>query len=142
MAAKTKSKVTPKYKTKYRVKNWPADEAALRKRGDIMLWFAQEVARPAQDGLRGHHTGHLAKQFAPEGLALDRQTPPFFIGQAELTVPSTAMNLAQDTVLFFQVADDLLLPPIPPPAEQQEQKGQGRRWLVHFTGCHASAKRP
>ena len=30
MAARTKSRVTPKYKTKYRVKNWPADEASLR----------------------------------------------------------------------------------------------------------------
>jgi hypothetical protein len=39
MAARTKSKVTPKYKTKYRVKNWPIYEAALRKRGDITLWF-------------------------------------------------------------------------------------------------------
>ena len=39
MAARTKSKVTPKYKTKYRVKNWPAYEAALRKRGDITVWF-------------------------------------------------------------------------------------------------------
>ena len=43
MAARTKSKVTPKYKTKYRVKNWPAYEAALRKKGDITLWFDQEA---------------------------------------------------------------------------------------------------
>jgi hypothetical protein len=34
MAARTKSKITPKYKTKYRVKNWAKYEAALRKRGD------------------------------------------------------------------------------------------------------------
>ena len=39
MAARTKSKVTPKYKTKYRVKNWPAYEEGLRKRGDITVWF-------------------------------------------------------------------------------------------------------
>ena len=39
MAARTKSKVTPKYKPKYRVKNWAAYEAALRKRGDVTLWF-------------------------------------------------------------------------------------------------------
>ena len=43
MAARTKSKVTPKYKTKYRVKNWPAYEAALRKRGDITLWFDENA---------------------------------------------------------------------------------------------------
>ena len=39
MAARTKSKVTLKYKTKYRVKNWVAYEAALQKRGDVTLWF-------------------------------------------------------------------------------------------------------
>ena len=43
MAARTKSKVTPKYKTKYRVKNWPAYEAALRKRGDVTLWFDDDA---------------------------------------------------------------------------------------------------
>lgn len=43
MAARTKSKVTPKYKTKYRVTNWPGCEAALRKRGDITLWFHEDV---------------------------------------------------------------------------------------------------
>ena len=39
MAARTKSKVTPKYKTKYRVTNWRAYDAALRRRGDITVWF-------------------------------------------------------------------------------------------------------
>lgn len=43
MAARTKSKVTPKYKTKYRVKNWPIYEAALRKRGDITVWFDEDA---------------------------------------------------------------------------------------------------
>ncbi len=39
MAARTKSKVKPKHKTKYRVTNWCAYEAALRRRGDITVWF-------------------------------------------------------------------------------------------------------
>jgi hypothetical protein len=43
MAARTKSKVTPKYKTKYRVKNWPSYEASLRKRGDITVWFDEDA---------------------------------------------------------------------------------------------------
>jgi hypothetical protein len=43
MAARTKSKVTPKYKTKYRVKNWADYEAGLRKRGDITLWFDKDA---------------------------------------------------------------------------------------------------
>ncbi len=39
MAARTKSKVHPKYKKRYRVTNWPAYDAALRNRGDITFWF-------------------------------------------------------------------------------------------------------
>ena len=39
MAARTKSKVTPKYKTRYRVRNWAAYEESLRRRGDITVWF-------------------------------------------------------------------------------------------------------
>ena len=42
MAARTKTKVSPKYKTKYRVKNWPAYDIALRNRGDITVWFDEE----------------------------------------------------------------------------------------------------
>ncbi|MFT5433617.1 MAG: hypothetical protein ACI9OJ_004323 [Myxococcota bacterium] len=43
MAARAKSKVTPKFKTKYKVKNWPTYEAALRKRGDITVWFDRDA---------------------------------------------------------------------------------------------------
>ncbi|MDA0337555.1 MAG: transposase [bacterium] len=43
MAARTKTKVSPKYKTKYRVKNWPACDIALRERGDITVWFDEEA---------------------------------------------------------------------------------------------------
>ena len=39
MAARTKSRVTPRFKTKYKVKDWPAYEAALRRRGDVTVWF-------------------------------------------------------------------------------------------------------
>jgi hypothetical protein len=39
MAARTRSKVTPKYRAKYRVGNWPAYDAALRARGDVTVWF-------------------------------------------------------------------------------------------------------
>ena len=42
MAARTKTKVSPKYKTKYRVKNWPAYDLALRNRGDITVWISDQ----------------------------------------------------------------------------------------------------
>ena len=43
MAARTKTKVTQKYKTKYRVKNWAMYDVALRERGDITVWFDEEA---------------------------------------------------------------------------------------------------
>jgi len=42
MAGRTKTKVSANYKTKYRVKNWPAYDTALRDRGDITVWFDEE----------------------------------------------------------------------------------------------------
>ena len=39
MAGRAKSKVTPKCKTKYRVRNWAVYEESLRRRGDITVWF-------------------------------------------------------------------------------------------------------
>ena len=44
MAARTKTKVSPKYKTKYRVKNWAAYDIALRERGDITVWLDEEAS--------------------------------------------------------------------------------------------------
>ena len=39
-----KSRVHPKYKTKYRVGNWPAYDRALVRRGDVTLWLTPEAA--------------------------------------------------------------------------------------------------
>lgn len=36
---------TPKYKTKYRVQNWPVYETPLRQRGEVTIWF-EEGALP------------------------------------------------------------------------------------------------
>lgn len=51
-----KSRVHPKYKTKYRVSNWPEYDQALVQRGDITLWIspnAIEDWKPAPSGRRG-----------------------------------------------------------------------------------------
>ena len=51
-----KSKVHPKYKTKYRVANWPEYERALVQRGDITLWVSEAAIAtwaPAPSGRRG-----------------------------------------------------------------------------------------
>jgi len=51
-----RSRIHPKYKTKYRVVNWASYDRALVKRGDVTLWFAAKAietwnARPT--GRRG-----------------------------------------------------------------------------------------
>ncbi len=51
-----KSRVHPKYKTKYRVGNWAEYDRALVRRGDITLWIssgATEAWTPAPSGRRG-----------------------------------------------------------------------------------------
>ncbi len=56
MAVRTRSRVTPKYKTKYRVTNWPEYEASLVQRGDITVWFnadAVEAWNAQPSGLPG-----------------------------------------------------------------------------------------
>ena len=59
MAARTKSKITPKYKTKYKVKNWPAYEAALKKRGDITVWFDEDAIDAWNVAATGRPGGQL-----------------------------------------------------------------------------------
>ena len=51
-----KSRVHPKYKTKYRVGNWAEYDRALAQRGEITLWISTEAMdawRPAPSGRRG-----------------------------------------------------------------------------------------
>ena len=38
-----RSRVHPKYKTKYRVGNWPAYDRGLVDRGDLTLWISTDV---------------------------------------------------------------------------------------------------
>ena len=51
-----KSRVHPKYKTKYRVSNWSEYDRALVQRGDVTLWISENAVaswRPAPTGRRG-----------------------------------------------------------------------------------------
>jgi len=56
MAARKSSKVNRKYKTRYRVGNWPEYERGLRARGDVTIWFSDEAIAawiPHPNGRRG-----------------------------------------------------------------------------------------
>ena len=51
-----KSRVHPKYKTKYRVSNWAEYDRALVQRGNITLWISADAIaswKPAPTGRRG-----------------------------------------------------------------------------------------
>ena len=50
------SRVHPKYKTKYRVTNWPEYERSLAQRGDITIWLTPEAVaswKPTCNGKQG-----------------------------------------------------------------------------------------
>ena len=56
MGARKSSKVNRKYKTKYRVRNWPEYERGLRSRGDVTIWFSGDAVSawsPPKSGRRG-----------------------------------------------------------------------------------------
>jgi len=53
----------PKYKTQYRVMNWPEYEKSLRARGDITIWLSQDAIEawtPEKNGKRGAQTVYSA----------------------------------------------------------------------------------
>ena len=56
MSKKKRSKVHPKYKTKYRVRNWKEYDQALVSRGDLTIWFNEDAVaawEPEPSGARG-----------------------------------------------------------------------------------------
>ena len=56
MTAHKSSLVHPKYKTKYRIRNWREYERGLRRRGDVTIWFTEAALTawiPPTNGKRG-----------------------------------------------------------------------------------------
>ena len=56
MPRKKRSRIHPKYKTKYRVRNWRAYDQGLVSRGDLTIWFNDEAIAawdPEPSGRRG-----------------------------------------------------------------------------------------
>ena len=78
MAARTKTKVSPKYKTKYRVKNWAAYDISLRDRGDITVWFDDEAicAWNALPNGRPGGTAQILRSGACNCIDLEDSLPP------------------------------------------------------------------
>jgi hypothetical protein len=75
MASVKTSKVNPKYKRKYRVRNWAAYERGLRDRGDVTVWLSQEAIEawtPPPTGRRGGCAvlNRMLKLGRPESYAI------------------------------------------------------------------------
>lgn len=61
-----KSRVYPKYKTKYRVANWPKYERALVQRGDVTLWLSTDAIAAWRPPPSGHPGGQ--KKFSNHAI--------------------------------------------------------------------------
>ena len=61
-----KSRVHPKYKTKYRVGNWSAYERALVQRGDVTLWLSADATDAWKPSLSGRPGGQ--KKFSDRAI--------------------------------------------------------------------------
>ena len=86
MAARTKSKVTPKYKTKYRVRNWSRYEESLRRRGDLTVWFDAD----AVDSWNARSTGRPGGQREYSDVPIE--TRALYDLSAPDTIPSGAFH--------------------------------------------------
>ena len=58
MAAR-RSRIHPKYKTKYRVTNWPQYDQALAQRGSLTLWLSTDAIRQWEPQSQGKRGGQL-----------------------------------------------------------------------------------
>jgi len=65
--AHKKSYRHPKYKTAYRISNWPEYEKSLRDRGDITIWFSED----AIDAWRSTKTGNRGGQLVYSDIAIE-----------------------------------------------------------------------
>jgi hypothetical protein len=65
------SRVHPKYKTKYRVGNWPAYDRALVQRGDITVWLAPDAIATWEAAGVGTRGGQLQYSNLAIETALD-----------------------------------------------------------------------
>ena len=90
-----KSRVHPKYKTKYHVRNWAVYERALVRRGDVTVWLSPDAIaawEPDTGGRRGGQRKYSAGiSILPAGSGplytnTPLRTPDFFI--ARCSAPS------------------------------------------------------
>ena len=105
--------------------------------GGAIVFGGDELAVPAQDGVRRQQVCHFAEHSSPKHLAPDGEPTPLVIGEPK----STAVKLlAQNPVLLLEVVDQLDLLPVDPAGEQQEQELQ--RLAAHVQASYRADSRP
>ncbi len=98
----------------------------------VVPLLGDELAVPGQDGVGRHDGRHVTKHFPAQGLALDRQAPAFVVREAN----PLAFELApQDSILFLDVGDDVLLMTVDPASQSYEEHLPRLDWLHerHYT---------
>ena len=73
------SRVHPRYKTKYRVGNWPAYDRALVQRGDVTLWLTPEAIATWEAVGVGKRGGQL--QYSEVAIETSTETLWPFLGE-------------------------------------------------------------
>ena len=100
------SRVHPKYKTRYRIGNWPAYERALVQRGDLTLWLSPDAIAAWTPGLSGRPGGprkfsdHAIETALTLRLVFNlplRQTEGFL--RSVLTLMATGLDAPDHTTL-------------------------------------------
>ena len=141
MAARTKSKVTPKYKTKYRVRNWAVYEESLRRRGDITVWFDAHAVSSWRIGHIKRVIGRRADGPATpsrETTMSSAASPP--LGHRPHLVP-TGVGTAKHLPLLAKAARSPVSPPIPRGihAPRGELRSHGSSWSRNPLAHHESS---
>ena len=81
-----KSKVHPRYKTKYRVANWPAYNQALVRRADVTVWLSSEAIAawtPRRSGQRRCCMNTLCRWGGVARTSLDPPQEPHYGNEVE-----------------------------------------------------------
>ena len=94
---------------------WSPDPTASR----TVVLLGDELAVPAQEGLRVHDAGELLQARQPQRPPLGRQPAALVIGEPQ---PAGTELLAQHTVLLLEVVNRLELAPMHPPAKNVSKK--------------------
>ena len=84
-----KSKVHPRYKTKYRVANWAGYNRALVRRGDVTVWLSAEAIAawtPGRSGRRGGQRRYSEALLHESSRARTMPTARILTGRCDSTL--------------------------------------------------------